>query len=204
MTVKSRFDADGTLSEKVNYELRGDNELLLRVAFHKTEKEKWKDVAQMLALSDGFRGQIVDVAVSDPYSTKEPFRVEYEISQPKFVDWSKKTVRIPAILPLPGLPDAATAAQIEAKKPIEMGTPLSIDLDATIELPAGATAQAPIGTTVNRDYATFSSKYSAQGNILPRFAQPALPLLRTPRFPRHGLQRLPARRPIRPNSTLHH
>jgi hypothetical protein len=47
-----------------------------------------------------------------------------------------------------------------------MGTPLSIDLDATIELPAGATAQAPIGTTVNRDYATFSSKYSAQGNIL--------------------------------------
>jgi len=166
VTVKSRFDADGTLSAKVNYELRGDNELLLRVAFHKTEKEKWKDVAQMLALSDGFRGQIVNVTASDPYSTKEPFRVEYEISQPKFVDWSKKTVRIPAILPLPGLPDAATAAQIEAKKPIEMGTPLSIDLDATIELPAGATAQAPIGTTVNRDYATFSSKYSAQGNIL--------------------------------------
>jgi hypothetical protein len=166
VTVRSRFDADGTLSAKVNYELRGDNELLLRVAFHKTEKEKWKDVAQMLALSDGFRGQIVNVAASDPYSTNEPFRVEYEISQPKFVDWSKKIVRIPPILPLPGLPDAPTAAQIEAKKPIEMGTPLSIDLEATIELPAGATAQAPIGTTVNRDYATFSSKYSAQGNIL--------------------------------------
>ena len=166
VSAKALIDADGNLLAKVHYTMRGDNELLLRVAFHKTEKEKWKDVAQMLALSDGFRGQIVNVTASDPYATKEPFTVEYEISQPKFVDWSKKTVRIPAILPLPGLPDPPAAAQIAAKKTIDLGAPLSIDLEATIELPAGATAQAPIGTTVNRDYATFSSKYSAQGNIL--------------------------------------
>jgi len=164
--VNAALATDGTLSAKVKYSLRGENELTLRVAFHKTEKEKWKEVAQMLALSDGFRGRIENVTASDPYATSEPFTVEYEISQPKFVDWSKKTVRIPAILPLPGLPDAPTAAQIEAKKSIELGTPLAIDLEATVGLPAGATAQAPIGTTVNRDYATFSSKYSVQGNVL--------------------------------------
>jgi len=166
VSVGAALASTGDLSARVRYILRGNNELLLRVAFHKTPKEKWKDVAQMLALSDGFRGQITNVTASDPYATKEPFAVEYEISQPKFVDWSKKTVRIPAILPLPGLPDPPTPAQIAANKPIELGTPLAIDLDATIELPAGATAQAPIGTTVNRDYATFSSKYSAQGNML--------------------------------------
>ena len=160
------FDKDGNLRAKVHYTMRGDNELLLRVAFHKSEKEKWQDVAQVLALSDGFRGQIVNVTASDPYATKEPFTVEYEISQPKFVDWSKKIARIPAILPLPGLPDAPTAAQIEAGKPIELGTPLAIDLEATVELPTGATAQAPIGTTVHRDYATFDSKYSVEGNKL--------------------------------------
>jgi len=166
VNIKASLASDGSLKATAKYKLRGDNELLLRVAFHKTEKEKWKDVAQMLALSDGFRGQIVDVTASDPYATKEPFTVEYEISQPKFVDWSKKAVRIPAILPLPGLPDPPTAAQIAASKPIELGTPLAIDLEATIELPTGATAQAPIGTTVNRDYATFTSKYSVQGNTL--------------------------------------
>jgi len=164
--VKTSIASDGVMSAKVRYSMRGENELTLRVAFHKTEKEKWKDVAQMLALSDGFRGQIMNVTASDPYATKEPFAVEYEISQPKFVDWSKKTVRIPAILPLPGLPDAPTAAQLESKKPIDLGTPLAIELEATIELPAGAIAQAPIGTTVNRDYAIFSSSYSVQGNTL--------------------------------------
>jgi hypothetical protein len=166
VNVDSAISAEGKLEAKVRYTLRGDNELMLRVAFHQTSKEKWKDVAQMLALSDGFRGQIVNVVASDPYATKEPFSVEYEISQPKFVDWSKKTIRIPAILPLPGLPDPPTAAQTSSGKAIELGTPLAIDLNATIKLPAGATAQAPIGTAVTRDYATFSSKYSAQGNTL--------------------------------------
>jgi uncharacterized protein DUF3857 len=166
VSVKAVLDGEGKLKAIVHYTMRGQNELTLRVVFHQTPKEKWKDVAQMLALSDGFRGQITNVTASDPYATKEPFTVEYEISQPKFVDWSKKTVRIPTILPLPGLPDSPTAAQLESKKPIDLGTPLAIDLDATIELPAGATAQAPIGTTVNRDYATFSSRYSAQGNTL--------------------------------------
>ncbi len=52
---------------------------------------------------------------SDPYETHDPFTVEYEITQPKFVDWSNKAVRIPAFLPLLGLPDppAKPAAMAE-------------------------------------------------------------------------------------------
>jgi hypothetical protein len=74
--IQGKLDAQGLLNAKASYALRGDNELLLRVAFHKTAKEKWKDVAQLLAVSDGFRGQITNVTASDPYSTKEPFVVE--------------------------------------------------------------------------------------------------------------------------------
>jgi len=111
------------------------------------------------------------VTASDPYATKEPFSVEYEISQPKFVDWSRKPTRIPALLPAPGLPDPTPASRKDstitaAKKSIDLGTPLEIDLDATVKLPEGSSAQAPIGTSVERDYATFSSTYSAQGSVL--------------------------------------
>ncbi len=165
--VNAHLDAGGVLSAKVRYTLRGDNELLLRVAFHKTPKEKWKEVAQLLAISDGFRGQIVNVTASDPYATKEPFTLEYEISQPKFVDWLQKSVRVPALLPLPGLPEAEPAPPGgSSKKFIDLGTPLDIELDANVQLPEGTTAQAPVGTSVERDYATFSSRYSAEGNII--------------------------------------
>lgn len=165
--VDASLGEDGVLTAKVKYALRGDNELLLRVAFHQTAKEKWKDVAGLLALSDGFRGQVTSVNVSDPLATKDPFTVEYEITQAKFVDWSKKPVRIPALLPQIGLPDppAKTAAG-EAPHAIELGTPLDVDTQMTLKLPAGTVVQTPAGTSVERDYARFSSKYAATGNTV--------------------------------------
>jgi hypothetical protein len=172
VSVDANLKPAGSLTAHVHYALRGDNELLLRVAFHKTPKDKWKDVAQLLAISDGFRGEITGVNASDPYQTKEPFIVEYEISQPEFVNWAKKPVRIPALLPSPGLPEPQSAASLasSATTSIDLGTPLEVELDATVQLPEGTTAVAPIGTSVERDYATFSSKYNFIRNVHPKAA----------------------------------
>jgi Domain of Unknown Function with PDB structure (DUF3857) len=168
VTVEATLAADGKLSAKVHYHLRGDNELLLRIAFHQSPKDNWKDLAQLLSLSDGFRGQVTSVNASDPYATREPFSVDYEISQPKFVDWSKKPVRIPALLPQLGLPDPpAKPAPGAATAPIELGTPLEVEAQMTLHLPPGTiTATTPTGTSVQRDYATFASQYSAKGQTV--------------------------------------
>jgi Domain of Unknown Function with PDB structure (DUF3857) len=164
--VEASVSHEGTLAAKVKYTMRGDNELLLRVAFHQSAKEKWKDVANLLALSDGFRGQVTSVRASDPLATKQPFTVEYELTQPRFVDWSKKPVRIPALLPQIGLPDAAGATAGQKAGKIDLGTPLEVQTSLTLRLPAGTQVQTPAGTSVARDYATFSSKYSATQNMV--------------------------------------
>ncbi len=161
--VDASLGADGKLAAKVHYALRGDNELLLRIAFHHTPKDKWNDVAQLLSLSDGFRGTISKVSTSDPSATRQPFTLDYEITQPKFVDWSKKPVRIPALLPQLGLPDSpAKPKPGSAIAPIELGTPLEVETHMTLHLPPGTTPTLPPGTSVVRDYATFSSQYSAK------------------------------------------
>lgn len=157
VSVDASLDGNGKLTAKVKYVMRGDNELLLRIAFHQSPREKWKNLAQLLSLSDGFRGEIKSVSASDPYATREPFTVEYEIAQAKFADWAKKPVRIPAILPLVGLPDPPAAAGAA----IELGTPLEVVTEGTVKLPGGFTASAPVGTAVSRDYAAFSSRYGA-------------------------------------------
>lgn len=158
--IGATLAADGKLTARVHYVLRGDNELLLRVAFFQTPKEKWKNLAQLLAISDGFRGEASNVSASDPSATKQPFTLDYEITMPKFVDWSKKPVRIPALLPQVGLPDPpAKPAAGAAPATIDLGTPLEVETHATLEIPAGTTARAPTGTSVERDYATFTSKY---------------------------------------------
>jgi Domain of Unknown Function with PDB structure (DUF3857) len=167
VNVEATLAADGKLSAKVHYSLRGDNELLLRVAFHQSPKDKWKELAQLLSLSDGFRGQVTSVNASDPYATREPFTVDYEITQPKFIDWSKKPVRIPALLPQLGLPDPpAKHAQGAATAPIELGTPLEVEIKMTLRLPPGTDVAAPSGTSVRRDYATYASQFSAKGLIV--------------------------------------
>jgi hypothetical protein len=103
------------------------------------------------------------VNASDPTETRKAFSVDYEIAMPKFVDWSKKPVRIPALLPQVGLPDApAKVDKDSATSAIELGTPLDVETHATLQLPPGTTAHTPTGTSVERDYATFSSKYGAQ------------------------------------------
>jgi hypothetical protein len=162
VVVTASLSAEGTLSVKANYTLRGDNELLLRVAFHQTPKERWKEVAGLLALSDGFRGAITSVTASDPMARKDPFRVEYEITQAKFADWSKKPVRIPALLPQIALPDLPVKTAGE----IELGTPLDVQTSLTLRLPEGTTVQTPAATSVARDYATFSSKYDGHLNTV--------------------------------------
>ncbi|HYK39189.1 MAG TPA: hypothetical protein VEU98_04150, partial [Candidatus Eremiobacteraceae bacterium] len=164
VSISAALDAGGKLTAKAHYVVRGDNELLLRVAFHKTAKEKQQEIAQYLALSDGFRGRVMSVKTSDPYDTEKPFEVEYELTQEKFVDWSKKPVRIPALLPLPGLPDVTKKPAANSK--LELGTPLDITLTGTLRLPPGTIATAPAGTSVKRDYATFTSTYSSKANIL--------------------------------------
>ena len=167
VTVDAALADDGTLTAKVKYTLRGDNELLLRVAFHQSPKEKWKDLAQLLSLSDGFRGRVTSVRASDPSATREPFTLDYEITMPKFVDWSKKPVRIPALLPQIGLPDPpAKPSASAAASPIELGTPLEVETHMTLYLPPGTIVHTPTGTSVQRDYAIFASQYSAKGQTI--------------------------------------
>jgi len=167
VSLDASISTEGQLTAKVHYVMRGENELVLRLAFHKTPKEKWKEVAQLLSLTDGFRGQVTGVNASDPYATKEPFTVEYELDQAKFVDWSKRPVRIPALLPQLGLPDGpAKSAGGSATAPIELGTPLEVETKMTLHLPPGTSASAPAGTSVERDYATYASQYSVDGTTL--------------------------------------
>jgi hypothetical protein len=165
--VDATLASSGTLDAKVKYTMRGDNELLLRVAFHHAPKEDWKNVAQLIALSDGFRGEIINVTASDPYDTRNPFAVEYEIKEPKLVNWSKTPLRIPALLPLLGLPDPAGKTAVGAAvKPIDLGTPLDVEVSATVRVPEGTGAEVPAGTSVERDFATYISQYSVKEEMI--------------------------------------
>lgn len=193
VTIDATVAADGTLSTHAKYVMRGENELLLRVAFHQSPREKWDGVAQLLALSDGFRGKVTKTVASDPYETHDPFTVSYDITQPKFLDWSKKPLRVPALLPLLGLPDPPAKSTPGAPAPpIELGTPLDVEVTATLHLPEGTGAEVPAGTSVERDFATYNSHYSVSSGTLTAY-----------RHINFILKQIPADRAAEYNAFLH-
>jgi hypothetical protein len=71
------------------------------------------------------------------------------------------------LLPQLGLPDPpAKPAAGQASASINLGTPLDVETTLTLHLPPGTTARIPTGTSVERDYATFASQYSAKSSVV--------------------------------------
>lgn len=183
--VKGQVSDLGKLTAHVSYTLRGDTELLLRTAFRRTPQNQWKQLAQLLATADGFRGEASDVTTSDPTATRNPFHVEYQIAQANFLEWSSKKSQLGLPLPRLGLPDVSEAEEGSEKtaEPIEIGTPLDITIRAELTLPAKFALRAPVAVNVTRDYAEYRSLYKLDGNRVTaerslRFRLHELPALR--------------------------
>lgn len=145
----------GKLTARAHYSMRGDTELVLRLAFHRTPQPHWNELAQTVLSLDGLRGEVTAVKPGDPADTRSPFELDIDFKQPGFLDWATK--RQSGALPLPaiGMPDPPE----DSAKPIDLGSPLGVDVKLKLVLPDNFTAQPPVASSVSRDYAEFKSSY---------------------------------------------
>jgi hypothetical protein len=163
--ITSQVSDLGKLTAHIHYSMTGDNALALRTAFRRTAQANLKDLGRLLAAGDGFAGEVTALKSSDPLETRKPFEVDYEISQPNFADWSRKTLQLRMPLPALGIPEAEDSAD-GAAKPLKLGSPLEIHVRATIELPAGSVPRAPVPVSMSREFASYRSNYSVKGNTV--------------------------------------
>ncbi len=163
--VAGQVDSLGKLTAHVHYSMTGDNALGLRVTFRRTPQGDFKRIGQMLSAGDGFLGDVTGVKSSDPTETHKRFEVDYQISQANFADWSRKALQLRLPLPALGIPEVEDRTE-GPSKPLKLGSPLDVHVRATIELPAGFLPRAPVPISITRDYATYQSSYSVNGNTI--------------------------------------
>jgi len=181
---------------------RPENELLLRVAFTNHPRTNGRTSPKLLSISDASAARSPPYCLRPLQRRKKPFIVDYEIAQPKFVDGPKEACSLPALLPQLGLPDpAAKPAPGAATSPVELG-PARSEIHMTLHLPPGTTTLVPIGTSVVRDYATFTSHTQQRAKTVTasRHITSAKP---SPRRPCRRLQRLVRAVQKRPSPGLH-
>ena len=151
----------GKLDAHVHYSLRGDNEVLLRLAFRRTPQIKWSELGQAIAASDGLRGEIRNVKPGDLEDTHHPFTLDYSVVVPGFLDWTSRHAQLAPPLPPLALPDAASSSGT-----LVLGSPAEVTLEMKLAIPARYSVRAPVATTVAREYAEYHSAYSAVSSAL--------------------------------------
>jgi tetratricopeptide (TPR) repeat protein len=167
-TSTQQVDIDGRVSDlgklvaRAHYAMRGDTELVLRLAFQRTPQAQWNDLGQTILSLDGIHGEVTSVKPGDPNSTHDPFELDINFTQPNFLDWSSKRANTPLPLLAIGLPDPPE----DVAKPIQLGSRLDVTVKLKLGLPPIYTAQPPASVSISRDYADFKSSYHfADGTV---------------------------------------
>jgi len=153
--VESHVSDLGKLTAHVHYQMRGDNEFVLRLAFRRTPPAQWKDLGQTLLTLDGLHGEVTLAKSSDPLDTRGPFEVDLEYTQSNFLDWASSRSRVGLPLLSIGMPDAPRNAAL----PITLGSPLRVVTHLSLSFAPGYAVSAPVGIAITRDYAAFQSSY---------------------------------------------
>jgi tetratricopeptide (TPR) repeat protein len=161
--VTGKINDIGKLEAHVQYEFRGDEELMLRSIFRRVPQSNWQRVAENINVALG--GDVTHLIVSDPAATKEPFTLSYDVSKPNFLDWSKKKTQI--VLPLVqfSLPDASDDDSDADAEPLKLGPKGEYSYHVKLELPAKYSARAPLAFSLKRDYAEYQATYQVQNGV---------------------------------------
>lgn len=154
--IQGQISELGKLTARIRYDLRGDNEYVLRLAFHRTPEAQWKQLGQTILAFDGIHGEIGTVTPSDPTRTEMPFVLQIEYAQPNFLDWASAQQKIAVPLSTIGMPDPPKE---DLGAIIHLGTPLGITARLSLALPENFSARPPTGVGVSREYAEFHSSY---------------------------------------------
>ncbi len=151
----------GMLAGRVHYSLLGDTELALRLAFRNTAESQWNELGQTVLALDGIRGEVSSVKPDNLIEFEDPFEFDVEFTESNFFDWSAKSAATAMPLLAIGLPDPPR----KRGEPINIGSPLTVNVKLHLELPDNYAAQPPAGTSISRDFAEFHSSYAFAGHF---------------------------------------
>ena len=152
----------GKLQAHVQYEMRGDTELYMRMIFRRVPRNKWPEWVKEISAYSGMAGEVSDLNVSDPAATHEPFKLDFTIEVANYFDWSKKKADL--TLPLSQI-SMEQANDQDDTDPVKIGSPVEYVYRLRIEFPAKYSERAPLPFSMKRDYAHYDASYKVDGNV---------------------------------------
>ena len=162
LDVQATLNSEGVLTGHFDLTLRGDDELVLRSAFHQLPPARWLELVQQIVRANGFAGTVSNLDAESPELLTKPFHYSFDYTRPDYSDWQNRRV-VPPLLPLLLLTPDAAAGHAE---PFFLGAPGEFRYRARLNLPKNYSADIPVGENLHTDFADFESSYLLNDNEL--------------------------------------
>jgi transglutaminase-like putative cysteine protease/tetratricopeptide (TPR) repeat protein len=160
--VRASLAADGTLTGRFDFRLRGDGAVAMRGAFHELAPAQWQAFAQQMSYTAGYAGDVSGVEVEDIEDVDKPLHYSYDYKRKNYSDWANHRITPPT-------PPLGFGPGDEADKPKDSfwaGAPGESIYRASVQLPNGFSIELPKDTTSTSDFADYSARYSVKDGTL--------------------------------------
>jgi tetratricopeptide (TPR) repeat protein len=158
-----QLNKDGTFTSKMQLKLRGDNEVLYRIALRSFPAAQWDDLGQKISYASGFGGEVRAFQVSSLDDTSKPLELSYEYTKKSYGDWDNHRTLAP--LPWFGL-ESFAIQEDKPEEPILLGAVGKLSFDSKMKLPQGFTPSYSSKVDVSEDFAEYHSRYTIENGIL--------------------------------------
>ena len=160
--VDGTIDDQGTLDADVRITLRGDLELISRIAFRALPPAQWKEFLGPLASASGLEGDLSNIKLSELSNPDIPLQMAFHVKSPNFFNRFESAPRLQ--LPF----GRVSLDQPEPRgdsAPIRLGSRKE-EYRAKLRLPLQFTPRPPLPVALKRDYAEYTSRYALDGDLL--------------------------------------
>lgn len=161
-SAEGKLGADGILTAHMQQNMRGDSEILLRLAYRRVPPAQWKELTQKLSYLSGFGGDVSNVNASVPEDTDKPFHLEYDYTRKGYSDWENRRITPP--FPPFGIESSKDDEETPAE-PLILGAPGKLEYRAKVELPFDA-LHIPEDVDLVQDFAEYHASYKVENHIL--------------------------------------
>jgi tetratricopeptide (TPR) repeat protein len=160
--VDGTINGIGTLDADIKVAMRGDIELLGRIALRALPQPRWKELVQLVAPTAGSAEEISNLTISEIGDTSVPLEFDFHVTR---LNYFSRFGSAPILFLPIGVIFAGDAETPAGTDPIDLFA-RKVEYHARLRLPAQFTPRLPVPVEVKRDYAEYASKYALQEGLL--------------------------------------